>query len=254
MDTVELRDRQVKLWKEWLASGSSQAHAGLVESLRGLVYKTASKYSSAPVPYEDLVAEGFVGALDGIDRFNPEKGHLSYIARPWIKRRIQEYLHRMSCSVYVPKSGVERKMLWHLSRKVQEYEQEGWSSERAVEFAARDLDVDPERARNSLAIRNGVSLNDDGAGFELTAEDVDLDESMTAPTRRQVLADAIARLDETKRSIVLARDVPEEPGLVKDLADEMGMSETHFRNLRRAALAEMRAYIESRGFEMGDLI
>lgn len=70
--------------------GDTHARETLIQSLLGLVYAIASRYTQL-APLEDLIQEGAIGLIEGIDRFDPDRGHrLSTYAYPWINKRIRE--------------------------------------------------------------------------------------------------------------------------------------------------------------------
>ena len=72
---------------------SKEAAHRLITSHLRLVVAIASKYKGYGLPIVDLVAEGNIGLMQAVKKFNPEKGfRLATYAMWWIRASIQEYI------------------------------------------------------------------------------------------------------------------------------------------------------------------
>jgi RNA polymerase primary sigma factor len=68
-----------------------------------LVVKIARDYENMGLPLLDLIAEGNVGLMKAVDRFNPERGtKLSVYASFWIKQSVRRALGNQSRTIRVP--------------------------------------------------------------------------------------------------------------------------------------------------------
>ena len=83
------RDEEVEL-AERIADGSDLARKKLTEGNLRLVVKIAHDYKNLGVPLADLIAEGNVGLMKAVSKFQPDKGaKFSSYAAWWIKQAIR---------------------------------------------------------------------------------------------------------------------------------------------------------------------
>ena len=88
-------DEEYMLAKAWTEHEDREAAHKLVTSHLRLVAKVAMGYRGYGLPVADLIAEGNVGMMQAVKRFDPEKGfRLATYALWWIRASIQEYILR----------------------------------------------------------------------------------------------------------------------------------------------------------------
>ena len=81
------------LAKDWLDKQNTKAAHKLVTSHLRLVAKIAMGYRGYGLPVADLIAEGNIGMMHAVKKFDPEKGfRLATYAMWWIKAAIQEFV------------------------------------------------------------------------------------------------------------------------------------------------------------------
>jgi RNA polymerase sigma-32 factor len=86
------------LAKRWLERGDRDAEDRLVTSHLRLVAKIAAGYRGYGLPAAEIIAEGNLGLMKAVRRFDPERRfRLATYAMWWIRASIQEYvLHSWS--------------------------------------------------------------------------------------------------------------------------------------------------------------
>lgn len=255
---MDLKDRQSEWYRQWREDGDRRAHAALVESFAGLVYRASAAALPSGIPRDDLVSEGFAAVCDAIERFDPDRGKLSGLVYHTIRQHLDRLSQEMSHAVSSSKSRPERRLRWHLSRKVRNYLSEGYSDPVALELAARDLGVSVDHAACSLAMRNSVSMSrsDDGeeGGLELASDDPGADEVLDRSRVRSVIAEAFVGLDERERR-VLTGMLLTTPAISMDaLAAEFGVTRRRVGQIRDGAMEHVRFELTRRGLEFGDLV
>ena len=83
--------------------GDADARTLMIRSNLRLVVKLAFSYTNLGLPLLDLVAEGNIGLMKAVDRFNPEKGaKLSTYAIWWIKQSIKRALQNHGKIIRLP--------------------------------------------------------------------------------------------------------------------------------------------------------
>ncbi|MCM8532209.1 MAG: RNA polymerase sigma factor RpoD/SigA [Lentisphaeraceae bacterium] len=105
------RDEEVTLAGE-IAEGSDQARRTLTEGNLRLVVKIAHDYKNLGVPLADLIAEGNVGLMKAVTKFQPDKGaKFSSYAAWWIKQAIRRAIANQGRVVRVPVQAAAKMKL-----------------------------------------------------------------------------------------------------------------------------------------------
>src|SRR3984885_9141458 len=111
-------EEEYMLSKRFHEHGDIAAAHRLVTSHLRLVAKIAGQFKGYGLPASELVAEGNIGLMQAVRRFDPEKGfRLSTYAMWWIRASIQEYILRSWSLVKIGSSAAQKKLFFGL-RKV----------------------------------------------------------------------------------------------------------------------------------------
>lgn len=89
------RDEEYELWKKYKFNNDITARNRLVSSNLKFVANIAKGYQGMGLPYSDLIAEGNIGLMKGIERFNGDLGNklISYSVW-WIRQTIMEAIDK----------------------------------------------------------------------------------------------------------------------------------------------------------------
>jgi RNA polymerase primary sigma factor len=101
-------EEEIQLAKR-IKRGDKRAREQMITANLRLVVKIARDYEGLGLPLLDLINEGNIGLMKGVERFDPKKGaKLSTYAAWWIKQSIMAALANQSKTIRLPAHVVER--------------------------------------------------------------------------------------------------------------------------------------------------
>ncbi|MBY6266211.1 RNA polymerase sigma factor RpoH [Azospirillum sp. 412522] len=244
------------LAKAWTEHGDVDAAHRLVTSHLRLVVKIAGGYRGYGLPLSDLIAEGNLGLMTAVKKFEPERGfRLSTYAMWWIKASIQDYILRSWSLVKIGTTAAQKKLffsLGRLKRKLGEYGS-GDLHPDSVTRIATDLSVpeDDVVAMNRRLSAPVASLNapmgadgDSGEWQDLLADDrPSVEESLAergeARQRSALLHEAMGVLNDRERDILTCRRLSDSPLTLEDLSVRYGVSRERIRQIEEKAFEKV---------------
>lgn len=248
-------DEEYMLAKSWKEHGDLEAAHKLVTSHLRLVAKIAVGYRGYGLPLADLIAEGNIGMMQAVKRFDPDRGfRLSTYAMWWIRAAIQEYILHSWSLVKIGTTAAQKKLFFNLRRLKGEMKaiNDGDLSSEQVEEIAERLSVPKEDVitMNRRMIGSDQSLNarvsKDGESTEewqdwlvepSSGADEQLGEEQELTLRQRLLSEAMEGLTARERMIIVERRLSEKPSTLEELSQKLGISRERVRQ------------IELRGFE-----
>src|SRR6266404_2973862 len=138
--------------------GDKQAREQMITANLRLVVKIARDYEGLGLPLLDLVNEGNIGLMKGVERFDPNKGaKLSTYSSWWIKQSIKRSLANQSKTIRLPVHVVDK--VAHI-RRTELKLRELLDRDPTDEEVAEDLGLKTRRVREYRdASRAPVSLD-----------------------------------------------------------------------------------------------
>jgi RNA polymerase sigma-32 factor len=249
-------EQEYMLAKRWQSHEDPAAATKLVTSHLRLVARIAMGYRGYGLPVNELIAEGNIGLMQGVRKFDPDKGfRLATYAMWWIKASIQEYILRSWSLVKIGTTAVQKKLFFNLRRlkgKIGAVE-EGDLKPADLEKIATTLGVDEAEvvAMNRRMARGGdASLNaplrEEGEGEwqdwladNDPLQDEVLAESEERDQRHALLSDALATLNERERDILTRRRLIDDPETLETLSQEYGISRERIRQIEVRAFEKL---------------
>ena len=105
------------LAKRWREHGDTQAAHRLVTSHLRLVAKIAMGYRGYGLPLAELISEGNIGLMQGVKKFEPDRGfRVATYAMWWIRASIQEFILRSWSLVKMGTTAAQKKLFFNLRR------------------------------------------------------------------------------------------------------------------------------------------
>lgn len=227
-------------------AGCSKARDELVRGHMRLVIATVRKLRRNAD--EDLIAEGVLGLLEALDRFDPTyEVRLATYAAPWIRVRAQRHVLATRRIVGAPDTRAARKVLARIGRVERElYATTGDASPEAI---ARELGVTADDVSQVIvAMRSSdtpvLGQREDGHGHEPASSLPSPEEAFAESEEREQLTSAIGRalsvLPPRERAIVEARRLEDDRKCtLGDLAATLSLSSERVRQLEIRALRRL---------------
>ncbi len=243
------------LAKSWSDHDDTEAAHKLVTSHLRLVAKIAMGYRGYGLPLGELIAEGNVGMMQAVKRFDPERGfRLATYAMWWIRASIQEYILRSWSLVKLGTTAAQKKLFFNLRKlkgQIQAIE-DGDLSPEQVAIIAHKLNV-PETEvinMNRRLAASDHSLNapvradsegewQDWLVDETPDQETSLGEAEELGKRRELLAAALETLNERERHILTERRLQEEPKTLEELSKIYNISRERVRQIEVRAFEKL---------------
>lgn len=248
-------DEEYMLAKRWSEHGDYDAAHRLVTSHLRLVAKMAMKFRGYGLPMSDLVAEGNIGLMQAVKKFDPDKGfRLSTYAIWWIRAAIQEYILRSWSLVKVGSSAAQKKLFFNLRRLKQGLQavDSGDLRPEHVEAISEKLGVaqqdviDMNRRMIASDQYLDAPVKDDSNatyGDLMPSGEANQEETVVEyqeTTRRHgLLAKAMALLSPRERDVIRARRLQEPAATLEDLSQQFGVSRERIRQIEVRAMEKL---------------
>src|SRR5258707_3692673 len=158
-------EEEFMLAKRWREHGDTEAAAKLVNSHLRLVAKIAMGYRGYGLPVSELISEGNIGLMQGVKKFEPDRGfRLATYAMWWIRASIQEFILRSWSLVKIGTTAAQKKLFFNLRRaksKLDAFDDGDLRPEHVAKIA-KDLGVNEDEVismNRRMAKGGDTSLN-----------------------------------------------------------------------------------------------
>ena len=255
------KEQEYMLAKRWREHDDTDAAQQLVTSHLRLVAKIAMGYRGYGLPVNDLIAEGNVGLMQAVKRFDPERGfRLATYAMWWIRAAIQEYILHSWSLVKMGTTAAQKKLFFNL-RKIKgrlEALEEGDLSPENVEHIATALNVPEQDVINmnrrltapDHSLNAPVRIEGDGEWMDWLEDETDDQETVIAEAeeltkRRMLLRDAMRVLNDRERHILTERRLKDDATTLEDLSKVYGISRERVRQIEVRAFEKLQKAMRS---------
>jgi RNA polymerase sigma-32 factor len=250
------RDQEYNLAKRWREHGDRDAADQLVTSHLRLAVKIAMGYRGYGLPVSEIIAEGNVGLMQALNRFEPERGfRFATYAMWWIRACIQDYILRSWSLVKIGTTANQKKLFFKLrsaKSKIAALESGDLHPDQ-VALIAKNLDVTNQDVVDMNRRLGGdksinAPMHHDGETGEWQDHLIDQSPSPEAivvehdekERRLKALVAAIDVLDDRERRIFEARRLADEPLTLEDLAAKFNVSRERIRQIEARAFEKVR--------------
>jgi len=252
-------EQEVELALRWRDHRDRAAFDKLVLSNMRAVIKISAEFANQHVPFSDLIQEGTMGLLKGVDRFDPDRGtrFLSYGAW-WIRAYIRDYLLRTRSLVRLGTTQRQRTVYSRLGRARREADREGLRGEKRMERIVEIIGVDRATVESMAGRLGGYDVSlDQPVGDEsdsaprsafIPANDPDpemlLADSQEVNANEQALYSAMDELPDREQEIIQRRHLNDDKETLQQVGVRLGISRERVRQLEVRAMRRMRQSLE----------
>jgi RNA polymerase sigma-32 factor len=249
-------EEEYMLAKRWTEHQDTDAAAKLVNSHLRLVAKIAMGYRGYGLPLAELISEGNIGLMQGVKKFEPERGfRLATYAMWWIRASIQEFILRSWSLVKMGTTAAQKKLFFNLRRMKNQIEafEDGDLKPEDVTKIATDLGVSEDDVismNRRMAMGGDTSLNvplrEEGDGqWQDWLVDTDplqderVAEAEESKVRHELLLEAMKSLNEREKHILTERRLTDDPKTLEELSQVYDVSRERIRQIEVRAFEKL---------------
>jgi len=243
------KEEEVKLAKR-IAAGDEEARRKLINSNLRLVIKIAHDFKGLGLPLLDLIAEGNIGLMRAVGKFDPQKGaKFSSYSAWWIKQAIRRALANHGRTIRIPIQSANKmnKIKLVRSRLADKLRRNPTDKEIAeqLDFSARTVHGLLKADLTSFSLNEAIQAGENGKFEELIASDsYDSPEAVLGRSDSfERLQDLVKSLEERESQVITMRFGigGQEPKTLEEVSVMVGRTRERVRQIQNQALAKLKA-------------
>lgn len=247
-----------------IREGDNGAREQMITANLRLVVSVAKDFLNRGLPFMDLIAEGNVGLMRAVEKFDPEQGNrFSTYGVHWIKQSIRRALVNSSKTVRIPSYMVE--LISQFKQKSAELTMRGNGKTPDTQVIAKEIGLTDDQLEMMRSALNTTTQSTDfrSADGEASLTDLIADSNSPDPAQQAMTANEASMLEEmlkavTEREAKILRmrygiDT-DQPMTLSEIGEKMNLTRERIRQIENKALHTMHEIISRKvGYQDGDM-
>jgi RNA polymerase primary sigma factor len=243
-----------------IRGGDETAREQMIKANLRLVVSVAKEFLNRGLPFMDLIAEGNIGLMRGIEKFDPEQGNrFSTYGVHWIKQAIRRALVNSSKTVRIPSYMVE--LISQFKQKASEMTMKAGGKRPDTRLIAKEIGLTDDQLDMMRAALNSTTQSADfrSADGEASLTDMIADQRSPDPAEEAMTANEIMMLNEMLDGIS-EREAKilkmrygidhDHPMTLSEIGEELGLTRERIRQIENNAIRTLQTILSrKRGYQ-----
>ncbi len=243
-----------------IRGGDEAAREQMIKANLRLVVSVAKEFLNRGLPFMDLIAEGNIGLMRGIEKFDPEQGNrFSTYGVHWIKQAIRRALVNSSKTVRIPSYMVE--IISQFKQKSSEMTMKAGGKKPDTRLIAKEIGLTDDQLDMMRAALNSTTQSSDfrSADGEASLTDMIADERSPDPAEEVMTANEVLMLQEMLEGIS-EREAKilkmrygidhDHPMTLSEIGEELGLTRERIRQIENNAIRTLQTILSrKRGYQ-----